>query len=178
MKIYVWIKQCRSAVLVYMTHSMALPVLRLIRKPITFPYTAEELKQFPEETLGKALINFLEIKKLQLLPHYAKHDIKHILLDYDTTDEGDVRLSPTLSSHQTQTLHVAYDIPASSARGRNVYRINPAFMTFVAFSYADAGLGNVTVRVPDAYNVDVGWEDMTPAPPRRTSVPAPPNSES
>ncbi len=75
--------------LVYLTHKMALPVLQLIRKPVVFPYSVEELKNFPEGTLGNELVNFLETKKLQLLPYYARHDIKHILLDYDTTDEGE-----------------------------------------------------------------------------------------
>lgn len=75
--------------LVYLTHQMALPVLRLIRRPERFPYTVDELKNFPEETLGNDLVNFLEIKQLDLLPHYARHDIKHILLGYDTTDEGE-----------------------------------------------------------------------------------------
>jgi len=82
----------RSAVLVFLTHNMALPVLRFIRNPEVFPYTAAELKCFPAGTLGNDLVNFLEAKKLQLLPHYAKHDIKHILLQYDTTDEGEVCL--------------------------------------------------------------------------------------
>jgi hypothetical protein len=68
---------------------MALPVLRIVRKPEIFPFTREELKDFPDNTLGKDLINLLETKKLDLLPYYARHDIKHILLDYDTTDEGE-----------------------------------------------------------------------------------------
>ncbi len=89
MKIYQQIKKIRSAILVYLTHRMALPALRIIRKPEIFPFTREELKNFPDETLGKELINFLEIKKLELLPYYVRHDIKHILLNYDTTDEGE-----------------------------------------------------------------------------------------
>ena len=48
-----------------------------------------ELKVFPDNTLGKDLVEFLEIKGLALLPYYARHDIKHILLGYDTTDEGE-----------------------------------------------------------------------------------------
>ncbi len=89
MKMYKQIKKRRSALLVYLTHRMALPVLRVIRKPEIFPFTREELKNFPDKTLGKDLFNFLELKKLDLLPYYARHDIKHILLDYDTTDEGE-----------------------------------------------------------------------------------------
>ena len=89
MKTYSFITKCRSALLVYLTHRMALPILQLIRKPAVFPYSPEELKQLPDGSLGKDLLNFLETRQLQLLPHYAKHDIKHILLNYDTTDEGE-----------------------------------------------------------------------------------------
>ena len=79
----------RSGLLVWLTHKMALPVLKHIRKPELFPYSVEKLQNFRDGTLGKDLVNFLETKELQLLPYYARHDIKHILLGYDTTDEGE-----------------------------------------------------------------------------------------
>ena len=84
MRMYPAIKKYRSALLVYLTHKMALPVLRLIRNPVLFPYSMEELRQLPENTMGHDLVLFLEARQLELLPYYAKHDIKHILLDYDT----------------------------------------------------------------------------------------------
>ncbi len=89
---YQKIIKLRSKILVYLTHRMALPILRMIRKPEIFPYTLTALETFPKETLGYDLFKFLTIRKLELLPYYAKHDIKHILLDYDTTDEGEVCL--------------------------------------------------------------------------------------
>ena len=82
----------RSAVLVYLTHSMALPLLKLLRKPEIFPYAKDELLQFAPGTLGRDLVEFIVKKQLKLLPYYARHDIKHILLCYDTTDEGEVCL--------------------------------------------------------------------------------------
>ena len=91
-KIYSILIKLRSKLLVFLTHNMALPVLRFIRRPQVFPFTAAELKQFEPDTLGYELMYFLEKKNLELLPHYAKHDIKHILLEYDTTDEGEVCL--------------------------------------------------------------------------------------
>src|SRR6476661_2751172 len=82
----------RSWLLVYLTHRLALPILRLIRKPEVFPYSAETLKSFPEGSLGRDLVEMLEKNKLELLAHYAKHDMKHILLGYPTTDEGEICL--------------------------------------------------------------------------------------
>lgn len=82
----------RAKLLVFLTHTIALPVLKLLRKPEVFPCTREELLQFPEGSTGKVLIDYLENKNLSLLSYYAKHDIKHVLLDYDTTEEGEVCL--------------------------------------------------------------------------------------
>jgi ubiquinone biosynthesis protein Coq4 len=88
-KIYVKI---RSIILVYLTHNLALPILKIIRKPQKFPFKESDLLQMPVGSLGNDLIQYLKKRNLQLLPYYAKHDIKHILLNYDTTDEGEVCL--------------------------------------------------------------------------------------
>ncbi|MFT3908796.1 MAG: hypothetical protein QM737_05180 [Ferruginibacter sp.] len=85
-------KKIRSSVLVYLTHKIALPVLKIIRKPEVFPYPIEKLRLFPVDTLGNELYHFLTERNLPLLPHYARHDIKHVVLDYDTTDDGEVCL--------------------------------------------------------------------------------------
>ncbi len=87
-----YIIKIRSQILVYLTHNMALPFLKFVRRPILFPYTTAALMNMEKGTLGKDLYEFLQAKKLVLLPYYAKHDIKHILLGYDTTDEGEVCL--------------------------------------------------------------------------------------
>lgn len=82
----------RSAVLVFLTHSIALPILKVVRRPQLFPYNRQQLLQMQEGTMGNALIKMLDDNNLALLPYYAKHDIKHILLGYDTTDKGEVCL--------------------------------------------------------------------------------------
>lgn len=86
------IKKLRSRVLIYLTHRIALPVLKIIRRPEIFPYPIEKLKDFPSGTLGNELFHFLKHRKLPLLSHYARHDMKHVILDYDTTDDGEVCL--------------------------------------------------------------------------------------
>ena len=101
------ILKLRSDLLVWLTHKMALPLLKLIRKPERFPYSVENLQEFPDGTLGKDLVNFLQAKELHLLPYYARHDIKHILLGYDTTDEGEGSLQCFYAGQQ------AYFIPGT-----------------------------------------------------------------
>ncbi|MEO7446446.1 MAG: Coq4 family protein [Ferruginibacter sp.] len=90
--LYSYIVKIRSAVLVFLTHSMALPILKMVRKPEIFPYSKKDLQGFKEGSLGKDLVQFIHDKNIELLPYYARHDIKHILLDYDTTDDGEVCL--------------------------------------------------------------------------------------
>ncbi len=82
----------RSSILVFLTHQIALPLLKVIRRPDQFAYSKEELAQFPDNTLGYDLYLFLQKRNLPLLRHYARHDLKHVLLNYDTTDEGEACL--------------------------------------------------------------------------------------
>ncbi len=90
--LYRKLKKIRTHCLIWLTHNMALPVLQRLRNEKAFPYTVFELQNFKDGTLGKDLVQFLNAKDLDLLPHYARHDIKHILLGYDTTEEGEVCL--------------------------------------------------------------------------------------
>ena len=87
-----YIIKIRSAVLVLLTHKIALPLLKLVRRPNIFTYNKEDLMNFPAGSLGNDLYHFLEKRKLPLLKHYARHDLKHVLLNYDTTDEGEACL--------------------------------------------------------------------------------------
>jgi ubiquinone biosynthesis protein Coq4 len=103
----------RSKLLVFLTHHMALPVLQLIRTPQKFQYTKESLHQLPEGTLGKELVTMLDKKNLELLPYYVKHDIKHILLEYDTTDEGEV----CLQSFMLGNRHLSFPVAATVLYG-------------------------------------------------------------
>ncbi|MCX6318878.1 MAG: hypothetical protein NTW29_16485 [Bacteroidetes bacterium] len=82
----------RTAVLVFLTHKIALPVLKHIRRPGEVAYSQEELGLLPPGTLGHDLFLFLEERNLPLLPHYMRHDLKHVLLEYDTTAEGEACL--------------------------------------------------------------------------------------
>lgn len=113
MTIRLLLKKYRSALLVYLTHRMALPLLRIIRKPEIFPYSRQELMHFPDGSLGKNLVEFLEAKQLELLPYYARHDIKHILLEYDTTDEGEACLQCFMLGNG----HVSFPVVATVLYG-------------------------------------------------------------
>ena len=82
----------RETILVFLTHKIALPMLKLVRRPNEFTYSEDELKSLPAGTLGNDLFIFLKQRNLTLLKHYARHDLKHVLLGYDTTEEGEACL--------------------------------------------------------------------------------------
>jgi len=86
------LKIFRSRMLVLLTHSIALPVLKIIRKKKAFSYSMEQLSALPYETVGNELWQTLNENNLHLLPYYEKHDIKHVVLQYQFTDEGEVCL--------------------------------------------------------------------------------------
>ena len=85
-------KAIRLAILIRLTHNVALPLLKRLRKPNNFSHRKSDLAAFPEGSLGRDLYDFLETKNLPLLGHYARHDLKHVLLGFDTTEEGEVCL--------------------------------------------------------------------------------------
>jgi hypothetical protein len=82
----------RETILVFLTHKIALPMLKLVSRPDEFTYSENELQSLPGGTLGNDLFIFLKQRNLPLLKHYARHDLKHVLLGYDTTEEGEACL--------------------------------------------------------------------------------------
>ena len=110
---YQYIVKIRSAILVFLTHRMALPILKILRKPEIFPYSIKQLQQFETGTLGKDLANFIEEKEVELLPYYARHDMKHILLGYDTTDDGEVCLQNFMLGNG----HISFPVMATVLYG-------------------------------------------------------------
>jgi ubiquinone biosynthesis protein Coq4 len=87
-----YLKRLRTAILIFLTHKIALPLLKVMRRPKVFTCNKDLLASLPAGTLGNDLYQFLEKRKLPFLNHYARHDLKHVLLNYDTTDEGEVCL--------------------------------------------------------------------------------------
>ena len=86
------LKKIRETILVLLTHKIALPMLKLIRRPNEFTNSEDDLQSLPAGTLGNDLFIFLKQRNLPLLKHYARHDLKHVLLGYDTTEEGEACL--------------------------------------------------------------------------------------
>jgi ubiquinone biosynthesis protein Coq4 len=70
----------------------SVPFLNRFRRPRPFPYTLEELRQLPSDTLGAQTASFLDQRHFDFLPMYETHDVIHTLLEYGTTTTGELRL--------------------------------------------------------------------------------------
>lgn len=86
------LRSLRKAMLVALTHKVALPVLRKMRTSIPFPYTGAQLAEMEDGSVGKALFYFHKRNGLQLISQYEQHDVKHVLLGYRATECGEVCL--------------------------------------------------------------------------------------
>ena len=127
----------RSAVLVLLTHKVALPLLKIFRRPAAFAYDKKELMSFPSGSLGNDLFHFLEKRDLPLLRHYARHDLKHILLSYDTTDEGEACLQSFMLGNGrisfpvlATVLYSVFTMPEHWSKIRKAYRQGKAATSF------------------------------------------------
>jgi ubiquinone biosynthesis protein Coq4 len=148
-----YLVKLRSAALIFLTHKIALPVLKHTRKPNDFNWSELELFQLPEGTLGNDLYLFLEKRNLPLLRHYARHDIKHVLLGYDTTDEGEVSLQSFMLGNGRVSFPVLATViyglitmPEYWGKMKKAYRRGRAAKTFHGWQW------NVLVK---EYTVDI-----------------------
>jgi ubiquinone biosynthesis protein Coq4 len=103
-------KSIRKRILVYLAHEVALPYFKLVRRGYQFPYTVKQLQRFPEGTVGRALFHFFADNQLDMLPHYEKHDVKHVVLGYPPTEEGEVSLQCFMLANGRVTFPVLFSV--------------------------------------------------------------------
>ncbi len=87
-----FIKQCRTRLLAWSIHQLALPVIRLLCRIDKFPFTEHDLRKMEPGTLGALLLAFWDRHDLGLLKYYEGHDIKHAILGYPADDRGEACL--------------------------------------------------------------------------------------
>lgn len=100
----------RKRFLVYLAHEVALPYFKLIRRGYQFPYSIKELKHLPQDSVGQALYTFFYSNDLEMLPHYEKHDVKHVVLGYPPTEEGEVSLQCFMLANGRITAPVIFSV--------------------------------------------------------------------
>ena len=83
--------QLRKHLVAWMINK-AVPALNIFRRPKPWPYSLEEMRQFPRGTLGFETAAFLDRRHFGLLPKYEIHDTIHTILNYNTTTVGELKL--------------------------------------------------------------------------------------
>lgn len=86
------LKKARCMFLVFNIHQLLLPVIRKVLQLSPADFTENDLGKMPNNSLGAGVFNFLRSNNLHLLPCYEAHDIKHVLLGYGATEEGEACL--------------------------------------------------------------------------------------
>lgn len=81
----------RKRLVAWLIHK-AVPSLNFLKKPKSFPFTLEEMRQMPLNTLGRETAIFLDKRNFDLLPNYEVHDAIHTILNYNTTTVGELKL--------------------------------------------------------------------------------------
>ena len=69
---------------------------------------SKTLKNFPPKTLGNSLGLFLEKEGFELLPKLEDHDVLHVLLDYKTTIEGEIKMQFFLLGNRKRSLYALF----------------------------------------------------------------------
>lgn len=102
----------------FVTHLIGdyVPVLNLVRRPVPWP-TLEELRSYPEETLGHEVAAYLDARGLPFKVRYENHDAIHAILDYDTTIQGEMEVQAFLWANG-----------ASSPAGRILFVVGGALL--------------------------------------------------
>ncbi|MGH9138296.1 MAG: hypothetical protein ACRD0G_14840, partial [Acidimicrobiales bacterium] len=71
-----------------------------------------------------------------------------------------IDVSPDLYYRDTQTVHLAYDLPGQAPRSTGITRVNPAFVSIVAFAMGDPGLATVDVVVPEPFEAEFSGAEL------------------
>jgi hypothetical protein len=104
------LKKLRKQLLIWLAHDIALPYFKLVRKNYRFPYNLESLQQCETGSVGRELYHFFYNNGLDMLPHYEKHDIKHVVLGYAPTETGEVCFQCFMLANGRITIPVLFSV--------------------------------------------------------------------
>jgi ubiquinone biosynthesis protein Coq4 len=88
----------------FVTHFIGdyVPVLNLVRNPTRWP-TLDELRAFPEGTLGREVAAYLDARGLPFKVRYENHDAIHAILDYETNIQGEMEVQAFLWANRSSS---------------------------------------------------------------------------
>lgn len=78
------------------------------KKQMAWQQTNHSLLGYPNGSLGKALGQFLEKNEFTLLPKLEDHDVLHVLLNYQTTLVGEIKMQFFLLGNRKRSVYALF----------------------------------------------------------------------
>ncbi len=72
--------------------------------PAPYINKVEELRNLPEDTLGRDIVKCLDDNKLRFVPGYESHDLKHVLLNFKMTPVDEIRMQAFMLGNGNYTI--------------------------------------------------------------------------
>lgn len=73
--------------------NLMFPIADLIQKKSPGDISLKQLSELPDDSFGHALFLHMTKHKLQFIKGFEEHDMKHLILNYEVTVPGEIRLS-------------------------------------------------------------------------------------
>lgn len=81
-----------ARIIILKSFHLSIWIIEQFHDIIIYEQKVQELKEFPDGTLGKDIATCLERHHLRLVPNYESHDLKHVLLDFKMTPDDEIRM--------------------------------------------------------------------------------------
>jgi hypothetical protein len=82
----------RKTFIEFMANRVYFPLIRCIYQPGFSPISSNMLRTCPQDSLGHHALVFLEKNGIEFFQGYEVHDLKHVLLNFDTDVSGEIRM--------------------------------------------------------------------------------------
>jgi hypothetical protein len=76
----------------FMAQRIYFPLIRRIYQPAYSPISSKALGLCPKDSLGQHALLFLEKNGIEFFEGYEVHDLKHVLLNFDTDVRGEIMM--------------------------------------------------------------------------------------
>lgn len=84
----------------------------LIIKPLQYAYRnnghdkkLQSLRELPQNSIGKDISILLDDQKLQLIPKFENHDLKHLILGYGMTSQEEIKMQVYLLGNGNYSIY-------------------------------------------------------------------------
>lgn len=106
MKTFLKLREQLAIILVEWTKPLYVRLFKQRRK--AWGQSIASLKRYPPASLGRALGSFLEQHNFKLLPKLEDHDVLHVLLQYQTTIVGEIRMQYFLLGNRKRSFYACF----------------------------------------------------------------------